>query len=167
MNLRVPPAVERLSDRLHPELTCFDRIRERHTLVVKRIENDTWETGHGGVRERLRRVLDSTAPFPVRIDGVDYFADPPDGPGPVVYLSVDSPGIDQLHRRFCQEFPVIDAVEGENYVPHVTVARGGSAGDAERFVERTEIEPVEWTADHALTWDRDHREAVDRFRLRG
>ncbi len=166
MNLRVPPAVERLADRLHPKLTPFERVRERHTLVVKRIEADTWQRGGGGVRERLRRVLDETRPFPVRIDGVDYFADPPDGRGPVVYLSVESEGIRQLHRRLCREFPVVDALEGENYVPHVTLARGGSVADAERVAD-TEIDPVEWTAERALTWDREHREAVDRFRLRG
>lgn len=166
MNLRVPPAVERLADRLHPKLTPFEQVRERHTLVVKRIEADTWREGRGGVRERLRRVLDETKPFPVRVDGVDYFADPPDGRGPVVYLRVESAGIHQLHRRLCQEFPVVDALEGENYVPHVTLARGGSVADAERVAE-TAIEPVEWTAKRALTWDREHREAVDRFRLRG
>lgn len=166
MNLRVPPAVERLADRLHPKLTPFEQVRERHTLVVKRIEADTWREGRGGVRERLRRVLDRTEPFPLRIDGVDYFADPPDGRGPVVYLTVESEGIQQLHRRLCQEFPVVDDLEGENYVPHVTLARGGSTADAER-VAGTEIEPVEWTAQRALTWDREHREAVDRFKLRG
>ncbi|WP_049980352.1 2'-5' RNA ligase family protein [Halolamina rubra] len=166
MNLRVPPAVERLADSLHPKLTPFERVRERHTLVVKRIEADTWQRGGGGVRERLRRVLDETRPFPVRIDGVDYFADPPDGRGPVVYLSVESEGIRQLHRRLCREFPVVDALEGENYVPHVTLARGGSVADAERVAD-TEIDPVEWTAERALTWDREHREAVDRFQLRG
>ncbi|KPN29777.1 2'-5' RNA ligase [Halolamina pelagica] len=166
MNLRVPPAVERLADRLHPKLTPFEQVRGRHTLVVKRIEADTWQRGGGGVRERLRRILDGTKPFPVRIDGVDYFADPPDGRGPVVYLSVESEGIRQLHRRLCREFPVVDDLEGENYVPHVTLARGGSVADAERVAE-TAIDPVEWTAERALTWDREHREAVDRFRLRG
>ncbi|MFW5940089.1 MAG: 2'-5' RNA ligase family protein [Halolamina sp.] len=166
MNLRVPPAVERLADRLHPKLTPFEQVRERHTLVVKRIEADTWRGGGGGVRERLRRVLDDTRPFPVRIDGLDYFADPPDGRGPVVYLRVESEGIEVLHRRLCREFPVVDDLEGENYLPHVTLARGGSVADAER-VTATAIEPIEWTAKRALTWDREHREAVDRFRLRG
>lgn len=166
MNLRVPPAVERLADRLHPRLTAFEQVRERHTLVVKRIEAGTWEQGGGRVRERLRRVLDETKPFPVRIDGLDYFADPPDGRGPVVYLRVESEGINRLHRRLCRKFPVVDDLEGENYVPHVTLARGGRVADAERVAE-TDIDPVEWTATRALTWDREHREAVDRFRLRG
>jgi len=166
VNLRVPPAVERLADRLHPTLTRFEQVRERHTLVVKRIEAETWREGRGGVRERLRRVLDETKPFPVRIDELDYFANPPDGRGPVVYLAVKSEGIRQLHRRLCQEFPVVEDLEGESYVPHVTLARGGSVADAERVAE-TAIEPVEWTAKRALTWDREHREAVDRFRLRG
>lgn len=166
MNLQVPPEVERLADQLHPKLTVFDKIRERHTLVVKRIEDDQWRAGPGGVRERLRRILDQTRPFPVRVDGIDYFAEPPTGKAPVVYLTVESEGIQQLHRRLCQEFPVVEGYEGEGYTPHITLARGGSIEDAERLTKE-EFEPIEWTAKRAFTWDKEHREAVDRFRLRG
>lgn len=166
MNLQVPPEVERLADELHPKLTVFETIRQRHTLVVKRIENGEWRTGPGGVRERLRRILDRTKPFSVRVHGIDYFAEPPSGTAPVVYLSVESEGIQQLHRRLCQEFSVVEGYEGEGYTPHITLARGGRVEDAERLVE-TEFEPIEWTAKRAFTWDKEHREAVDRFRLRG
>lgn len=166
MNLQVPPEVERLADELHPKLTAFETIRQRHTLVVKRIENDEWRTGPGGVRERLRRILDQTRPFPVRVDGIDYFEDPPSGSAPVVYLTVESEGIQQLHRRLCQEFNIVEEYEGEGYTPHITLARGGSVEAAERLTD-TEFEPIEWTAKRAFTWDKEHREAVDRFRLRG
>jgi len=166
VNLRVPPEVERLAAELHPKLTAFESIRQRHTLVVKRIENDEWRSGPGGVRERLRRILDETRPFPVRVTGIDFFADPPTGRAPVVYLTVESEGIQQLHRRLCQEFPVVEGYEAEGYTPHITLARGGSIEDAERLTEVV-FEPIEWTAKRAFTWDREQREAVDRFRLRG
>lgn len=160
LNARVPPVVSRLASDLHPRLTPFDRLRSRHTLVAKRFETDRFAR----LRERLRGTLRGTPAFEARITGIDYFETPPRGSSPVVYLAVESPGLRELHETLVAEFGAIDELEGEEYVPHVTLARGGSVADAERLVEAG-VEPVTWTVSQVQVWDAQHREAAARISL--
>jgi 2'-5' RNA ligase len=169
LNVPVPPAAERLAADLHPQLVAFDRIRDRHTLVCKRFEAD--EADYDRLRERLRVALSPTPAFEARITGIDAFETPTHGPGPVVYLAVESPGLHDLHRRLVASFGAVhDDLEGPAYVPHVTLARGGgeasgtpsSPGDASA-VERlraVDIDPITWTVSELHLWSRARREAV-------
>jgi 2'-5' RNA ligase len=160
LNVPVPGEVERLAADLHPRLLSFETLRDRHTLVVKRLGDESLSR----VRERLRAPLTGAPAFEARITGVDYFADPPRGSGPVVYLAVESPGIERLHRRLTDEFDPIEGLEGDDYVPHVTLARGGSVEDAEALAD-LDVDPVTWTVSRLVLWDATYRETAASFGL--
>lgn len=165
LNAPVPGEVERLAEELFPTLTAFERIRERHALLVKRLgEVEAARVGPDRLAERLRPVLSGTPAFEARISEIDYFADPPLGSGPVVYLAVESPGLRRLHRRLVEAFGAVDDLEGESYVLHVTLARGGSVDAAARLAD-TEIEPITWTVSELLLWNQKYREVVRRISL--
>jgi 2'-5' RNA ligase len=160
LNVPVPPAVERLAADLHPRLVPFDRVRDRHTLVCKRFDAD--EDAYDRLRERLRRALSPTPAFEARVTGVDAFETPTHGPGPVVYLAVESPGLRDLHRRLVEAFGAVDDLEGEAYVPHVTLARGGGAAarDALADLRALDVDPVTWTVSDLHLWSRARRAAA-------
>ena len=154
----IPGSVERLAADLHPRLVAFDRIRDRHGIVCKRFETD--ESGYDHLRERLRVALSPTPAFEVRVTGIDAFETPVRGPGPVVYLAVESPGLVDLHRRLVEAFGAVDGeLEGEGYVPHVTLARGGDA-DAVARLRDADIEPITWTVSELQLWSQTRREAA-------
>jgi 2'-5' RNA ligase len=161
LNVPVPPTVERLAADLHPRLTPFDRVRDRHTLVCKRFEAD--ESGYDRLRERLRVALSPTPAFEAKVTGIDAFETPTHGPGPVVYLAVESPALHDLHRRLVDAFGAVDDdLEGAGYVPHVTLARGGGAeasAAVDRLRERA-VDPVTWTVSELDLWSRARREAA-------
>lgn len=151
LNAPVPGIVQRLAGDLHAELLGFETIRQRHTLVVKRLGTlDSAE--YAAVEERARRVLAGAPACEARISGIECFEQPTSGPGPVVYLTVESPGLLMIHNRLVDEFGCADGVEGEKYTPHVTLARGGNWDTARRLVGR-EIEPVQWTVNSLTFWD--------------
>lgn len=167
LNVPVPGAVERLASELHPELTAFDRIRERSTLVVKRFETAPDRESRAALdrlRERLRPALAGTPAFEARIGGIDYFADPPRGPGPVVYLTVESPELHRVHRRLVEAFGAVEELEGDDYVPHVTLARGGSIDAAERL-SSAGVEHVTWTVTELAIWSGEYGEIVEAIPL--
>ncbi|RLM91016.1 2'-5' RNA ligase family protein [Halobellus sp. Atlit-38R] len=172
LNVPVPGQVDRLASELHPKLTRFERIRERHTLLAKRFDTalDDDADSLPRLRERLRPILrerrSGGSGIDLRVTGLDYFETPPRGPGPVVYLTVESPDLHALHRRLCESFGTVEGMEGEGYVPHVTLARGGRIADAADLVDRTEIEPVAWTANEVQIWDSRYREPAARIPLR-
>ncbi|MGQ4556523.1 2'-5' RNA ligase family protein [Halobellus sp. GM3] len=169
LNVPVPGQVARLASELHPELTRFERIRERHTLLAKRFDTalDDHADSLPRLRERLRPLLRRHAPasLELRVTGLDYFETPPRGPGPVVYLAVESADLRALHRRLCDSFGTVEGLEGDGYVPHVTLARGGRVADAADLVARREIEPIEWTAGELRVWDSRYREDATRIPL--
>jgi 2'-5' RNA ligase len=160
VNVPVPGRVERLADDLRPALSAFDRVRDRHTLLCKRLP----EAEPTRLTKRVRVALERTPAFEARVTGVDFFAEPARGPGPVVYLAVESPGLRETHERLCATFPPVEGVEGAAYTPHVTLARGGSVADAERLRER-EVDPVTWTVSALELYDADHREPTARVPL--
>ncbi len=129
------------------------RARGERTLVVKRL-------GRGDRSEfrrlaaRTREALAGQPGFEARVTGVDLFEEAVAGPSPVVYLAVESPGLVALHRRLVEVFDPVEGIEGEDYVPHVTVARGGTVAAARRLAGRG-IEPVEWPVSELAFWDAD------------
>lgn len=161
LNVPVPPAAERLAADLHPQLVAFDRIRERHSVVCKRFEADAADYDH--LRERLRVALSPTPAFEARVTGIDTFETPTHGPGPVVYLAVESPGLWELHDRLCQVFEPVTRLEGADYTPHVTVARGGSLDAAKRLLGP--VESLEWTVTELQFWDATQKLVAGRVSL--
>lgn len=151
LNVPVPGRVARVAADLAPDLAGFERVRHDHTLVVKRLGSPGADE-YDHVRTRVREALAGLPPFEARVTGVDVFERPASGPGPVVYLAVESPGLRRAHERLLGEFPPAEGVEDEDYVPHVTLARGGDVECARRVAER-DVESVTWTAEELVFWD--------------
>ncbi len=175
LNVPLPPAVGRLAGDLHPKLSGFDRLRDRHTLVCKRFGVDDVGAGEPDrprppkseavetLRRDLRGLLSGTVPFETAVTGVDAFESPASGAGPVVYLVVESDELVRLHRRLCAAYDAIEGIEGDEYVPHVTLARGGDSEavtDALDRVRSVDVEPIRWRV-HALDlYDPEFREVA-------
>lgn len=152
LNAPVPAAVARLASDLARELPgARARARGEHTLLLKRLGAGN----AGGVDhlvERARTAVAGTEPFAVSVTGVDYFAQPETGTGPVVYLVVQSTPLMALHRRLCEAFEPVAHLEGEAYVPHVTIARGGEVAAAERLAAR-DVEASQFQVSELVVWD--------------
>lgn len=164
VNVPVPQAVRSLAADLRPALSDFERIRQRPTLLCKRLPAEN-RREYVDVERRARRALDGLPPFGVRVDGIGVFEDPPSGTAPVVYLSVTSPGLDEAHRHLVEEFGAIDALEGEDFVPHVTLARqydgaGFGPDPVERLRER-DVDPIEWDVTELQFYDATYGERID------
>lgn len=143
LNVPVPGAVERVAASLLPVLSGFDDVRDRHTLVLKRLEADG-PVDYDRIAKRARRTLSGAPTVEVRTTGIGTFEDPVAGPGPVVYLGVESPGLHDLHRRLVEELGRVEGLEGPSWVPHITLARGGDPETVGRLSER-DPDPVTWT----------------------
>ena len=161
VNVPVPGRVRELASSLFPELHRFDSIRTEHTLLLKRLpESAHVET----LQHDTHRALEGAPAVEVRVTGIDYFADPPLGSGPVVYLAVESPGLRQLHDRLTETFDPIDGLEGPAYVPHVTLARGGDIDSARRLASR-EVTAVQWTVRELQFFDGTYRQPISTVAL--
>ena len=164
LNVPLPSAVTSLAGRLARELPrARARPRGEHTLVVKRL-GDGDHAAYARLEERTREALRGTAPFEVRVTGVEQFETAATGPSPVVYLAVESPGLRALHERLCEAFDAFDGMEGDDYVPHVTIARGGEPAAAQRLLKR-DIEPAEWAVDKLTFFDAERGQSVSRVSL--
>lgn len=172
LNVPVPGVIQRLTSDLQPRLLDFERVRDDHTLVIKRFPEEELADGRpqhqlATLQERLRPAVSGLPAVEAKIAGIDVFEQPPRGDGPVVYLRVESPGLQRIHETLTDAFGVIDGLEGDDYTPHVTLARGGStaaAAAAEQLRER-EVEPVTWTVSELVIWDARHRKPAARFGL--
>jgi len=161
VNVPVPGRVRQLADRLYPELVGFETVREDHSCLLKRLG----EADHvAQLQHRAHRALEGAPAVEAEITGIDYFADPPLGSAPVVYLAVESPGLEGIHSDLTEAFDVVEGLEGTDYVPHVTLARGGDIETAKRLADR-EIEPVRWTVSELEFWDGTYKLPVSRVSL--
>nr|WP_233265082.1 2'-5' RNA ligase family protein [Halomarina oriensis] len=159
MNAPIPADVETVARELQADLPEGCRPRDRLTLVVKRVGEG--ETDHRELAGRAREALSGASASHARLGGVGTFGDEN---GPVVHLRVESPDLERLHRRLCRSFDPVPDIESENYVPHVTLGRGGDAGAGTSFCER-EVEPVEWQVSDLLLWSNRWREPVTSLAL--
>ncbi|MDL0131163.1 2'-5' RNA ligase family protein [Halobacterium salinarum] len=170
VNAPVPAAVNELAAELRPALTEFDRVRERHeqTLLVKRVPasdrkelRTAWQTAQD--------ALDGAPAVEARVSEVDTFENPPNGSSPVVYLAVESPGIHRLHERLCSVFDPVPVMEGgDDYDPHVTLARDADGFQGRRAVDAIDgrqVGPVTWTIDELYLYDAEYGERVDTLSL--
>jgi len=160
LNAPVPGRVRRLVDELQPALVPFDRRRERPAIVVKRLGDGRADA----IADRLRVAMTGTPAVEASITGIDYFETPTNGPGPVVFLDVESPGLHRIHRTLEDEFDAVEGIEGRNYRPHLTLARGGDIEDARRLADR-DVESVTWTVSAVQFWDARFDEVVRRISL--
>lgn len=161
INVAVPGQVRQLANKLYPELTSFASIRSDHSVLVKRLgKPDVYPH----LAQQTREALAGTTPITVTVTGIDYFADPPRGPSPVVYLTLDSPGLDNLHRDLVEEMGAMPELEGQNYTMHITLARDGSIEDAQRLAEK-QVEEITWTVNELLLWNAKEAKAAERISL--
>jgi len=161
VNVPVPGRVRTLANELYPELVGFETVREEHSCLLKRLG----EADHvAQLQHRTHRALEGAPAVEAQITGIDYFAEPPLGSAPVVYLAVESPGLEAIHCDLTETFEVVSGLEGDAYVPHVTLARGGDVAAAKRLAER-EIEPITWTVSELEFWDGTYRLPVSRISL--
>jgi len=151
VNVPVPGRVRALAADLEPALTGFAQVRRDHTLVCKRLGSPAPHEVPA-INERARAALAGHPPFEAAVTGVDAFLDPTAGSAPVVYLAVESPGLRAVHARLVEEFGAAPDLEGEEYVPHVTLARDGDRELAERVLDR-DVGPVTWTVRELAFWD--------------
>jgi len=164
LNVPVPSEVARLASDLALEIPgAEERSRGRHTLVVKRLGTGGYESYHA-MEARVRELLDGQPAFAAGVDGIDIFEEATNGSSPVIYLTVESPGLWDLHERLCEEFGALEGLEGEDYDPHVTIARGGPMDAARRMCDR-EIEPVEWHVEALSFLDAERGHEASRISL--
>jgi len=163
VNAPVPGRVRRLAADLYPALAgCnLERIREDHSLLVKRLG----EADHAStLQRRTHRALEGTPAVEAQVTGIDSFADPPLGPGPVIYLAVDSPGLESIHADLADVFETVTGLEGEDYVPHITLGRGGDPALVADLLDRA-IDPISWTVTELEFFDGTYRLPVSRVSL--
>lgn len=165
LNVPVPSVVRDLAEELRPALVGFERVREprAHTLVLKRLAA-TDRREYLAVERRARAALSGAPAVEARIAELGAFWNPPNGPGPVLYLAVESPGLLDLHRRLVGELGAVEGMEGEVYTPHVTLARGGDRSTIERLLSR-DIDPIRFTVTTLAFYDGRHGERIDTISL--
>ena len=165
LNVPVPSGVARLASDLARELPgARARPRGEHTLVCKRLDPGSGPDAVHRLDARLREALAGAPPFAARVSGIEQFREAVTGPSPVVYLAVESPGLLELHDRLVDEFGAIEGLEGEDYTPHVTLARDGDMASAERAAAY-DVEPVSWTVTELEFFDSKYREVAGRVSL--
>ena len=163
LNVPLPSEVARRAGEIARQLPqATPRERGEHTLLAKRLGSGQ-AAEYNRYEAAAREVLAGTAPFALRIDRIDCFAEAAAGPSPVVYLGVDSPGLVAVHDRLCDRFDPQPDLGGDDYVPHVTIARGGSI-EAARTVCGP-IDPIEWTAEALEFYDAERGLAASRLSL--
>lgn len=164
LNVPVPSSVGRLATDLAHELPAARaRTREDRTLVCKRLGAPDGPAADR-LAPRIREAISGTPPFEAATAGVDCFENPPTGSGPVVYLAIESPELHALHERLCEAFEPIEGLEGDEYTPHVTIARGGDPEMAARLIDR-DVDRVTFAVTELVLWDGERSLATTRFPL--
>lgn len=149
LNVPLPASVRREIERLRPALSGFESVRETPTLVLKRFDGSVPDAA---IESEVRLALADATPFEVSVAGLDAFEEPVAGPAPVAYLAVEGPGLERLHTRLVEAFGAVEGLEGDDYVPHVTLARGGDTGAIDSL-QSVSVEPVAWTVTELWFWD--------------
>ena len=165
LNVPVPGRVAALASDIARELPqARARCRGEHTLCAKRLDGTGPERAYSRLEARAREALAGQPAFEVRVTGVGCFEAAVTGTTPVVYLAVESPELHRLHERLSAVFEPVESIEGPEYTPHVTVARGGSLSAARRVTAR-QVDPVTWTVTELSFWDAAHNQTVSTVSL--
>lgn len=162
LNVPVPAAIGRLATDLASELPgARPRARGEQTLVVKRFPTDV---PYHRLEARVRDVLAGQPAFEVAVTEIEQFETAVMGPSPVVYLAVEGPELTRLHATLAEAFDPVPDLEGDDYVPHVTIARGGSPESAAALTERS-IESRTFDVTNLVFRDAERGEDVSRLSL--
>ena len=110
----LPPAVRDLVRDFRPLLTGFERVRETRdtTLVAKRLDAADRREYLRAARE-AKAALRGAPAFEARIADIGVFETPARGPGPLVYLAVESPGLERVHRQLAADLGAVEGIEGD------------------------------------------------------
>ena len=163
LNVAIPGEIHALTERLRPQLLTCDTIRDTKTLVVKRFPaTDRDELTRA--QKKTRDALRGTDPFRIRVTGVEQFEIPASGDGPVLFLAIDSPALEAIHDRLVTVFDAAPGIEGEDYRPHITIARGGDPEVVEDILQ-TEIEPLSVAVNRLIYWDAQRNLPTGELRL--
>ena len=129
LNAPVPSAVARLASGLAADLLDAT-VRERHTLVVKRLG----EGAPSGLSGEVRRIVAGTDPFPARVTGVDVFDDPGDARREGVGSGDDTPDFPRQPRGVALLYALDDkrVALPDGRVEQVRRQAAGEAGDRRR-----------------------------------
>ena len=163
LNVPVPGRVRRLANDLHPHLAAFAHQPSDHTLLCKRLDASTPSERHR-VQRQVRDALGGLPPFALEVTGVDHFENPTSGTSPVVYLTVESPGLRDAHDRLVDALGAMPGLGGDDYTPHVTLARDSRLADAEAAAS-VDIDPIRWTASRLEFYDAHREEPAGEIRL--
>ena len=165
LNVPLPPAVRDLVNAFRPALAGFGRVRgvRDATLVVKRLDAADRREYLAAEREATAALRGAPA-FAARIARVGVFDAPVAGPGPLVYLAVESPGLERVHGQLVDALGAVEGLEGDEYVPHVTLARDGPPAAVRRVRERS-FDPVTWSVTELEFYDADHGERIEAVSL--
>ena len=147
LNVSIPQNIIRAIEEVTLGVRGWEEICEEPTLVIKRFEKKDLD---GHVKSEIRFLLESVEPFGIEIGNLERFDVAERGSSPVLYLEIKSPGVKALHENLIDIFGSVEGVEGENYIPHITIARGGS-GD---YIEFSGLScDTGWTVEMLEFWD--------------
>lgn len=163
LDVPLPGRVHAQVDSLAPLISRLDAPRTDPGLLAKRL-GDREPHELPDVERRLREVLAGQGPFEVAVDGTAVFTNPPNGDGVVWYLTVESPGLHAIHDAACEVVDPVAELEGEGYVPHVTLGRGDPDVVAE-VDALAEVERVSWVVEALELYDARRDEVVRRLNL--
>ncbi len=152
LNVPVPPAISRELESRRPLLAGAANVRDRRTLVVKRLPASDWDE-FVAVEREVRRALADWPRFGVATAGLGCFRSPPAGSAPVVYLAIESPGLQRLHEHLVDILEMVPGIEGPDYVPHITLARGDGALTVLEQLREIGIADHEWEVDRLTFWN--------------
>ena len=159
LNVSMPQNIVRAIREVALGASGWEEICEDPTLVIKRFEKVD-VSGH--VESEIKLLLESVEPFDIEIGNLERFDVAERGSSPVLYLEVKSPGMKALHEILVDVFGSVKGVEGENYIPHITIARGGGVRDVD-FSGFSG--PTIWTAETLEFWNRDKRKKKNKVIL--
>ncbi|HIJ12598.1 MAG TPA: 2'-5' RNA ligase family protein [Halobacteriales archaeon] len=159
LNVSIPQGIVRAIGEITPVLGRGEGIVEEPTLVIKRFEKEDLD---GHIESEIKFLLENVEPFIVEIGNLEMFEVADRGTSPVRYIEVKSIGIKVLHETLVSVFGCVKGVEGENYIPHITIARGSGAKNLD-FSDFSG--PIQWTANTLEFWDRDKRKRKNKVIL--
>ena len=138
LNAMIPRKIAEMIHSFGPELNGWEEINTDHTLVIKRFQETNLREGF---ESEMRLLLEKTDAFEIRIKGMDIFSSVPKGSSPVLYIEIESKDLRKIHGELIDVFGVVEGLEGKDYIPHITFARGHKDGleKFEKNLDATDI----------------------------
>ncbi len=158
LNAMIPRKITEMIHSFGPELNGWEDINKDHTLVIKRFQEIN---SRDNFESEMRLLLEKTDPFEIRIGDIDIFSSVPKGSSPVLYIEIESRDLVKIHEKLINVFGVVEGLEGKDYIPHITIARGHKNG-FERFEKNLDATGIVKVLEF---WDREKYKSKDRIFL--